>query len=365
MRPVIWILALIAVHAGAAAAQDAAPPPAVTVVEVQASDITPTTSFTGRIEAKDKVELIARVDGFLEERPFTEGAIVNVGDLLFAIEKGPYLARLGEVDADIAAAEAELTLAQLEVDRQTTLVARQAAAQAALDQATALAGKTRAELMRAQSSRARAELDLSYTDIKAPITGRIGRAAASVGDYVSPQLGPLATIVSQDPIYVTFPVTQRQLLSFRESAAAHGDTDTLAVKIRMADGRLYDRAGRIDFIDVQVDPGTDTIIIRAVVDNPDAVLIDQQLVTAVVEGTAPQTALLVPQQAILADQGGRFVLVVGDGNAVEQRPVTVGRTVDGSYVVTQGLAEGDRVITEGIQRVRPGMVVDPGPANGV
>jgi membrane fusion protein, multidrug efflux system len=340
------------------------PPPAVSVVTIAASDITPFSSFTGRIEAIDKVELIARVDGFLEERPFTEGGIVQAGDLLFAIEKDPYLARLGEVDADIAAAQAELTLAQLEVDRQTTLVGRQAAAQAVLDQATALAGKSNAELMRAQSSRARAELDLSYTDVKAPINGRIGRAAASVGDYVSPELGPLATIVSQDPIYVTFPVTQRQFLTFRESNGDTADTSTLAIKIRLANGELYDRVGTIDFVDVEVDPGTDTLTVRAVVENPEGTLIDQQLVTAVVESAEPQTALLVPQQAVLAEQGGRYVLVVGDGNTVEQRPITVGRTVDGSYVVTDGLGEGDQVITEGIQRVRPGMVVDPAPAAG-
>lgn len=341
-----------------------APPPAVSVVTVEASDVTPFSTFTGRIEAIDSVDLIARVDGFLEERPFTEGAVVEEGDLLFSIEKGPYNARLGEVDADIAAAEAELTLAQLEVDRQTTLVQRQAAAQAVLDNAIAVAGKARAELMRAQSSRARAELDLDYTDIHAPITGRIGRSAVSVGDYVNPETGPLATIVSEDPIYITFPVTQRQLLNFRENSASRGDTSTLAVKVRMADGRTYDHVGTIDFVDIQVATGTDTVTVRAVVDNPDGVLIDRQLVTAVVETAEPEAALLVPQAATLADQGGRYVLVVGDDNTVEARPITVGTTIDGSYVVRSGLEAGEQVITDGIQRVRPGMVVDPAPAAG-
>jgi membrane fusion protein, multidrug efflux system len=363
MRVITLLIGLLVIAGGTAQAQQPSPP-AVSVVTVEASDVTPFSSFTGRIEAIDKVELIARVDGFLEERPFTEGAVVQQGDLLFSIEKGPYLASLGEVDADIAAAQAELTLARLEVDRQTTLVQRQAAAQAVLDQATALAGKSEADLLRAQSSRARAELDLDYTEIRAPITGRIGRAAASVGDYVNPELGPLATIVSEDPIYITFPVTQRQLLTFRESATSRGDTSTLAVKVRMADGRMYDRVGTIDFVDVQVDTGTDTVTVRAVVENPDGVLIDQQLVTVVVESAEPTTALLVPQAATLADQGGRYVLVVGEGNTVEARPITVGTTIDGNYVVTSGLEAGERVITDGIQRVRPGMVVDPAPAAG-
>lgn len=361
MRALVGFIGLLAAVGTTVSAQEQ-PRPAVTVVTIQSSDITPSVNFTGRIEAIDKVELIARVDGFLEDRPFTEGAMVQAGDLLFAIEKGPYLATLGEIDADIAAAEAALKLAQLEADRQSILVQRQAAAQAVLDQATAQADEARAQLLRAQSSRARAELDLGYTDIKSPIAGRIGRSTVSVGDYLGPQTGPLATVVSQDPMYATFPVTQRELLSFRESAAAHGDTDTLAVKVRLADGKVYEHQGKIDFVDVQVDPGTDTITVRAVVPNPDMLLIDQQLVTAMVESATPQTALLVPQQAVLADQGGRFVLVVGDGNTVEQRPITVGRTLDGSYVVTQGLAEGEQVITEGIQRVRPGMIVDPATA---
>lgn len=350
---------------GLAPAQSQQPPaPAVTVVAVEATDITPSVVFTGRIEAIDKVELMARVDGFLEQRRFEEGGLVRTGELLFVIEKGLYQAQLDAVDADIAAAEAAVKLAELDVERQSTLVQRQAIAQSVLDQARAQADEARAQLQRAQASRTRAELDLGYTDIKAPIDGRIGRASVSVGDYVGPNSGPLATLVSQDPVYVTFPVTQRQLLSFRESATSQGDTSTVTVRVRLADGRVYEHAGRIDFVDVQVDPGTDTIAVRAILDNPDALLIDQQLVTALVETATPRTALVVPQRAVLADQGGRFVLVVGDDNTVEQRPITVGQSIDGGrYAVTGGLEEGERVITEGIQRVRPGMTVDPAEAD--
>ncbi len=363
MRFVLGLVGLIGI-AGMASAQDASPPPpAVTVVAVESADITPSVTFTGRIEAMEKVELIARVDGFLEARPFREGGLVEQGDLLFAIEKAPYEARLGEVQAEIAAAEAEVTLAELEVGRQETLVQRQAAAQAVLDQATAEAGKAEAALQRAKSSSAEAELNLSYTDIRAPFAGRIGRSAPSVGDYVRPDGGTLAVLVSQDPIYVTFPVTERQIIAFRRRAAESGDDETsLAVKVQLADGSLYEEVGKIDFVDVEVDPGTDTVTVRAVLPNPDGFLIDQQLVQALVEAADPVSALLVPQAATLADQGGRYVLLVDDDNKVEQRPIEVGESIDGKFVVTKGLEAGDRVITEGIQRVRPGMVVDPGPA---
>ena len=356
----VRLLGLALLLPGLAMAQQPPPAPAVTVVAVESSDITPSVSFTGRIEAVDKVDLIARVDGFLEARPFTEGDMVQKGDLLFAIEKSPYEARLGEVDAAIASAQASFKLAQIEVDRQTVLVQREAAAQAVLDRAIAEADQARAAVQSAEATRADAELDLGYTDIRAPFDGRIGLASVSVGAYVGLDSGSLATIVSQDPIYVTFPVTQRQLLAFREGAAG-GDTSTIAVKVRLANGTLYDQVGQIDFVDVEVDTGTDSITVRAVLANPDSLLIDQQLVTAVVETAAPQTALLVPQQAVLSDQGGRFVLLVDADNKVEQRPIEVGQTQGANYVVTKGLEEGDQVITDGIQRVRPGIVVDPGP----
>jgi membrane fusion protein, multidrug efflux system len=348
---------------GPASAQPAAP--AVTVVTVEPRDITPSTSFTGRIEAMDKVDLRARVEGFLEQRKFIEGQDVAAGDLLFVIEKAPYQADIETVDAAIARSQATLDQAELERRRQAELVKKQATAQARLDETTARSAEAKADLRRQQAALTTAELNLGYTDIKAPIAGRIGRSNFSVGNFVGPQSGTLATIVSQDPMYVTFPVTQRQLLAVRKAGEGGNDPRNMAVKVQLADGAIYGETGRLNFIDVQVDQGTDTVQARATLPNPDGLLVDGQLVTVVVETAKPQASLVIPQQAVQIDQAGRFVLKVDAESKVQVQRITVGAEREGYYVVTNGLTEGERVITEGLQKVRPGMVVDAAEANGV
>lgn len=353
------MLALAVAWPGAGRAQQAPAAPAVTVVKVEQRDITPSTSFTGRIEAIDKVDLRARVDGFLEQRRFTEGQDVKAGDLLFVIEKAPYQAEIENVDAAIARSQATLDQAELEQRRQAELVKRQATAQAILDDKIAKAAEARADLRKQQAAMTTAELDLGYTDIKAPIAGRIGRSNFSVGNFVGPQSGTLATIVSQDPMYVTFPVTQRQLLAVRKEGEAGGqDPSKMAIKVQLADGSLYGAVGHLNFVDVQVNQGTDTVQVRATLPNPDGILVDGQLVTVVVETARPQAALVIPQQAVQIDQAGRFVLKVDAESKVQVQRITVGAEREGYYVVTNGLAQGERVITEGLQKVRPGMAVD-------
>lgn len=358
IRPLAMAVTLaLAGHPEAAHAQQAAP--AVTVAVVEQRDITPSSSFTGRIEAIDKVDLRARVEGFLEQRLFTEGQEVKAGDLLYVIEKAPYRAEIENVEAAIARAQSTLDLAEIERRRQGELVKKQATAQARLDEATGRSGEARADLRRQQANLTTAELNLGYTDIKAPIAGRIGRSNFSVGDFVGPASGTLATIVSQDPMYVTFPVTQRQLLAVRKDAEGRSlDPKDMAIKVKLADGTFYDAVGRLNFVDVQVNQGTDTVQVRATLPNADGILVDGQLVTAVVETSKPQAALVIPQQAVQIDQAGRFVLKVDAENKVQVQRITAGAEREGYYVVTNGLTAGERVITEGLQKVRPGMVVD-------
>lgn len=337
-----------------------APPPAVTVVKLERREVTPVTTFTGRIEAVDKVDLRARVEGFVEEIRFEEGADVGVGQLLFVMEKGPYEAKVKESRAAILAAQGSLKLADLEVDRQTVLVQRQAVAQAKLDEAVAKQAQAKGALLANQAALEKAELDLSYTDIKSPIAGRIGRASVSVGDLVGPASPPLATVVSQDPIYVVFPVSVRQLLEVRRKSAESGnDPRAVSVRLRLADSSIYDQTGILDFIDVEVDPGTDTITVRAELPNPRRVLVDGALVTVLVETAQPVSALLVPQSAVQFDQAGRYVLVADADNKVQIRRIRPGPAFGALYAVEEGLTEGDRVITDGIQKVRPGIVVAP------
>jgi membrane fusion protein, multidrug efflux system len=335
----------------------AAPPPAVTVVKVAAAQIKPATTFTGRIEAKDKVDLRARVDGFLEKRLFTEGADVKEGELLFVIEKGLYQAAVDQAKAALETAEATLKLADIDVDRQTQLIQRNVVAQATLDQVTAKQGEAHGAMLAQKAALERAELQLSYTDIKSPISGRIGRASVSVGNFVSPSNSALATIVSQDPIYASFPVTQREMLAVRKQQA--GKSGDYVIYVQLADGSRYPSAGKLDFLDNTVNQGTDTVQVRALFTNPERVLVDGQLVTVVAEEGKGESALLAPQQALQVDQTGPYVLIVDKDNKIQIRRVETDVGRGANIVIRKGLAEGEQIVTEGIQRVRPGQVVAP------
>jgi membrane fusion protein (multidrug efflux system) len=338
------------------APQASAPPPAVTVVKVASADVKPTASFTGRVEAMFKVDLRARVDGFLEKRLFREGADVKEGELLLTIEKGLYQAAVDQANAGIATAEATLKLGDIEVGRQSELVQRNSGTQAKLDDVTAKQGEARGNLLAQKATLEKAQLQLSYTDIAAPIAGRIGRANISVGNFVGPNSGILATIVSQDPIYVSFPVTQREILAVRkeQGTASHAE---FVIYVQLADGTRYQHTGKLDFLDVTVNQGTDTVQVRATFPNPNRILVDGQLVNVVAELGKGESTLQIPQQALQLDQSGVFVLIVDKDNKVQVRRVETGQAVGTTISVLKGLNAGDLVISEGIQKVRPGQVV--------
>ena len=337
-------------------AKSTPPPPAVTVVAVAAHDITPSVTFTGRVQARDKVDLRARVEGFLEKRLFSEGQNVNEGDLLFVIEQAPYKASMVEIEADIQKAQAALKLAEVEVGRATQLVSREVGTQKRVDETTAKQGEARGELARLKASLEKAQLQLSYTEIRAPLAGRIGRATISVGNFVGPSSGPLATIVRQDPIYISFPVTQREMLEFRKNQST-GDAEP-TIYARLADGSRYPHTGKVDFVDVTVSQGTDTVQVRAVFPNPDRILVDGQLVSVLGEAGKAQSSLVIPQQALQVDQAGPFVLVVDSASKVDMRRIEAAALPEGRVSVTKGLKAGEKVITQGVQKVRPGQIVE-------
>jgi membrane fusion protein, multidrug efflux system len=333
------------------------PPPAVTVVKVEATELRPSLTFTGRIEAVDKVDLRARVEGFLEKRHFTEGADVKAGELLFVIEQAPYRASVEEARSATEKAEAALKLADIEVDRQQELVRRDAGTRARLDQVAAQQAQGRGELSGSKATLEKAELQLGYTEIRAPLAGRIGRSAISVGNFVGPSSGVLATIVSQDPIYASFPVSQREILAVRRQLGSDANPADADVTLQLADGSRYPHKGKIDFLDVTVNKGTDTVQARARFPNPDRHLVDGQLVTVIVEGGRPRPSLVIPQASMQIDQSGPFVLAVGKDSKIEVRRIEPGPVEGASVNVLKGLAAGDLIVTEGIQRVRPGQVV--------
>ncbi len=344
---------------GAATAQGgASPPPAVSVTPVVSRQVQETGDFIGRVTAIDKVEIVARVTGFIEERTFTEGQHVKTGDLLFRIEQVTYKAAVEQQRANLAKAKATEVNAALQLARGKELVGKQNIAQATVDQRAADEGVAQANVMAEQALLDQAEINLGYTEIRSPIDGRIGIANFTVGNLVGPSSGTLATIVREDPIYVIFQPSERDVINYkRRFGVPGGKNPNVTIHIKLPDGSVYPHPGFTNLLDVQVDTTTDTLAVRAQVPNPDGVLVPGGVVGVITERGKPRPALMVPQSAVQLDQAGHYVLVVDAANKVELRRVTTGVEQGREIVVTDGLKEGELVIVEGIQKVRPGQVV--------
>ena len=361
----VLIAMLTVVSPERAAHSQGAPPPAVTVKAVVNRPVTDTGAYIGRVVPIERVEVVARVPGFIEQRNFTEGQIVKKGELLFRIEQDTYKASVDQQAANLAKAKANEVNANLQLERNQALIKSQAVPQATIDQLAAAEQGAKADILQAQALLEQAQINLGYTEIRSPIDGKIGIAKFTVGNLVQPSSGPIATIVSQDPIYVTFQPSEADVLAYKRwLAQTDRKSPHLTVHIRLPDGTIYPHPGLTNFLDVQVQPDTDTVTVRAQLPNSDGLLIPGGVVGVVVDRGTPVESLLVPQSAVLLDQAGHYVLVVDDAKKVEQRRVTTGIEQGRDIVITQGLKAGEIVIVEGVQKVRPGQVVSTSVAAG-
>jgi membrane fusion protein (multidrug efflux system) len=364
---------LVLLGTAIATAQAPSGPPAVGVVRAEKQAITETSEFIGRVQAVDRVVITARVTAFLEQRLFIEGTEVHEGDLLYRLERPPFEAAVAQQEAAVADASARLANANIQLSRVQSLLNTPAGQRSAVDDSTATQRSQAAQVMAAQAQLRMAQLNLAYTEIHAPIGGKVSRTAVTVGNVVSPSSGPLASIVSQDPMYVQFPIAVRAELDLEKRYAEQNGMNAVVIRLRLPDGTMYDQTGKIDYVEPSVQATTDTILVRAKIANPplkpieegkpvDRRLIDGEFVTVLVEGIEPVMALAIPRAAVLSDQQGDYVYVVDGQNHVEQRRLKLGQSTPTTAVVASGLNEGDMVVVDGLQRVRPGIQVAPGPA---
>jgi len=341
----------------------APPPPKVTVALPFAQDVTRYFDATGNATAVNAVDLVARVQGFVQAIGYSDGQFVKKGASLFAIEPEPYLLKVDAAKAAVTSAQATLTQTQAEFQRQADLVQRQVSTQANYDKALAARDSAQADLQSAQANEKQAEINLGYTDVTAPFDGIVSARQVSIGQLVganSPTV--LATIVQMDPIWVNFTASERDALQVRANLALSGRTtaDLIGDKVEVAlqDETDYPHIGKLDYVAPTVDPSTGTQAARAVLPNADRALVPGFFVRVRVP-SRPIPALLVPDVAIGSDQGGRYVLVVNKDNVVEQRKVEVGQLDGALRVITSGLTPDDQVVISGLQRAIQGAKVTP------
>jgi len=363
-------IAVIAFAAGCArtsAQQAAPPPPQVTVASVIERSVTEWDEFTGRLQAVDSVDVRPRVSGLISAVRFDEGAMVHRGDLLFQIDARPFQAEVDRLRAEVARAKATAQRADSELERAERLRAENAIAREEHDRRAAFALESAAQTAAVEAALRSAELNLEFTQVTAPIDGRVGRAIVTEGNLVSSGPGEatlLATVVSLDPVYAYFDADEQIFLKYSGVAGARGASlrsrsSQLPIRMALSNDEGFPRAGHMDFLDNQLDGTKGTIRGRAVFRNSDGQLTPGLFVRLRLAGTAAYRGLLIQDRAVGTDLSKKFVYVVGPKNDVQYRAVTLGPLVDGLRVVRSGLEAGESVIVNGLQRVRPGAQVTP------
>lgn len=343
-------------------------PPAVDVATPLQREIVDRDVHTGRFEAVRRVEIRARVSGYLQEIAFRDGAVVGEGDLLFRIDPRTFEAAVARAKAQVQAAEATLELARIELSRATRLAERNVGTEQEVDRTQATVSEASAQLEVARAELRAAELDLEFTEIRAPIAGRMSASALDTGNLVTAGTTsgvPLSTVVSTDPIHFVFTVSEADFLRysrvFETVANLELDTYSIEVAIRLMDEEDFVHTGKLNFVDIGLDPNSGTSTVRAVVDNPDGLLVPGLFGRVRMPGSLPYEALLIPDSAILSDQSNKIVMTVGEDGTVSPRRVTLGGMHGGLRVIRDGLAAGDRVVVNGVLRARPGQKVTPEP----
>jgi membrane fusion protein (multidrug efflux system) len=336
----------------------------VTAVTVQPHQILLTTELPGRTSAYRMAEIRPQVNGLVLKRHFTEGAEVRAGEVLYQIDPAPFQAALNNARAALGRSEANLPAIRSRVARYQELLADKAVSQQEYDDAFSALNQTEADIAYGKASVETARINLDYTRIKAPISGRIGRSSVTEGAIVTAyQPQALATIQQMDPIYVDVPQSTTELLRLKRRLAAgllnQNGSNQKTVTLILEDGARYPLEGTLQFRDVSVDPSTGSVILRAVFPNPENFLLPNMFVRAVMKEGVDEKALTIPQQAVSRDPKGNPVAMIVDADEkVQQRMLTIDRAIGDQWLVASGLAPGDRVIVEGIQKVRPGATVD-------
>jgi len=351
----VALAAALCVSAPLAAQQPPAPPP-VPVAKPVVKEIVELDEFTGRFDASAFVEIRSRVDGYLEAIKFSDGAVVKEGDVLFVIDRRPYQALLNQMQASVAAQQTRVDFAKSDYERYERLARTGAAPERTVDERRQAYLQAQADIAAARATLETARLNLGFTEIRAPISGRISRKLVTEGNLVRQNETLLTTIVQVDPIHFYFDIDERSYLAYQRMAKSGGGTNGngLPIRVMLTDEKVFTHPGALDFTENRVDAGTGTMRIRAVLGNKDLFLTPGLFGRIAVPGSPRYKAVMLPDEAILTDLDRRFVYVVGPDGAVNQQPVRLGSRTDGYRIIRDGLTGEETVVVGGLQRVRLG-----------